>query len=159
MPRAGRVTQSYKHIRNIAPASIAAGTQTAHLMAQGVDNYVGPGANNNQVPTGAIVTGFDIQVGFANLVSIASFVWVTVQHLRSGQTAIDNQGVGGNAQRNQVHLQLQRTLGQNQNRDFHLNFKIPKKYQRVREGDEWRICLKSDTIRTEAVQIIYKHYT
>ncbi len=150
------VTQSYKQIINKAPASVAAGTQSNVLMSQGLDDYAGPGASFALVPTGARIEKFDIQISMANLVTIASFVWITVQHLRSGQTAIDNQAVGGNPQRNQVHLQIQRSLGQFQNRDIVIPFRIPAKYQRVREGDEWRVSIKCDTIRTEAIQVIYK---
>lgn len=156
MPR--QVVQSYKQVRNVAPASIAAGTQTVITIASGVDNYTGPGGSNNLVPTGCVIKSFDIQIGFQNLVNVASFVWVTIQHIRSGQSAIDAQAVGGDPQRNQVHLQLQRTLGMNQNRDFHIRFKVPKKFQRVNEGTSWMVTLKSDTIRTEALQSIFKFY-
>lgn len=151
--------QSYKNVGNVAPASIAAATQVNNIMTFGVDNYTGPGAGQNyQVPTGAIVPVIDVQVGLQNLVNVASFAWITIQHTRSGQSPIDNQAVGGNAQRNQVHLQLQKCVGQNQNVNVHLRFKVPKKFQRVREGDVWYISVKSDTISTQAVQFIYKFY-
>lgn len=154
-----QVIQSYKNVGNVSPASVSAGTQTNHIMTFGVDNYAGPTAGQNyQVPTGAVVKYIDVQVALQNLVNIASFAWVTIQHMRSGQSPVDAQSVGGNAQRNQVHLQLQRCIGQNQNVNLHLKFKVPRKFQRVREGDVWYITTKSDTIRTEAVQFIYKFY-
>lgn len=158
MVRARAPIQSFKQVQSNAPASVVAGTQTDFVLAQGVDNYTGPDAFNKDVPTGATITNFDIQISMSNLVGIASFVWVTIQHLRSGQTAIDNQAVGGNAQRNQVHLQIQRSLGKDQNRDIVIPFKIPKKFQRVREGDQWVCSVKCDTIRTQALQHIYKFY-
>lgn len=150
------VLQTYKQVVNIAPASVGAGVQTPEVITNVVDNYTGPSVANTEVPTGAIIEGFDIQISLSNLVSISSFVWITIQQLRSGQSTIDNQFVGGNPQRNQVFLQLQRSLGKDQNRDIVIPFKIPKKFQRCREGDSWRVCIKCDTIRTQATQIIYK---
>ncbi len=152
--------QSYKKVLNFAPASRAAAASVTVTMATGTDSVAAgqTGPTDSAVPTGSMITSIDIQASFANLVGIASFLFLTVQHLRSGQGNIDPQAIGGDPQRNQVHLQLQRSLGMNQNRDFHIRFKIPKKYQRVREGDLWRLVTKGDTIRTDAYQIIYKFY-
>lgn len=152
------VTQSYKQVKMIAPVSVGAATQQNVTMASGVDNYAGPTAGNNSVPTGAVIRYIEVQLSFVNLVSIASFLFVTIQHLRSGQSAIDNQAIGGDPQRNQVHLQILRTIGKEQNTNITIRFKVPAKFQRVREGDIWAICTKSDTIHTYAGQIIYKFY-
>ncbi len=127
-------------------------------MSAGVDSVAAgqTSVTDGGVPTGSVILGFDIQISMQNLVNIAAFVWVTVQRLDSGQAAVDAQAVGGDPQRNQVHLQLQRSLGQNQNRDFVVPFKVPKRFQRVKEGSVWVVTVKCDAIRTEAVQIIYK---
>lgn len=158
--RPRNVTQSFKKVLNQAPQSRSAAVQTDITMVTGTDSVAAgqTGVTDSQVPTGSIIEKLSIQIGVTNLVSISSFVWLTIQHLRSGQSVVDAQAVGGNPQRNQVHLQLQRTVGQNQNRDFSINFKIPKKYQRVREGDKWIVSLKGDTVRTDAYMTIYKFF-
>ncbi len=153
-PRA--VIQSYKQLIQNAPASHAAATIDVNTMAIGVDSYTGPTAANNEVPTGAIIEKFDIQIAVQNLVNIASFVWVSIQHLRSGQAAINPRAAGGSPQRNQVHLMLHRCVGMNQNINFHIPFKVPRKYQRVREGDVWQVTVESQNIWTDSSQIIYK---
>lgn len=154
----GNVIQSYKQIKQQAPASVGAGTRTDITFVNTVDNYTGPGAGNNEVPTGAVVKYVDIQLGFENLVNIASFVWISIQKVHSGQTVVDPRAAGGNAQRNQIYKQLLRCVGQNQNVNVPIRFKIPSKFQRCREGDKWIVTMESDTIRTEAGQIIYKFY-
>ncbi len=152
------VTQTYKKVLNFAPASVAAAVQTSFIMSAGVDSIAAgqTGVTDPNVPTGSVITGFDIQISLSNLVTISSFVFVTIQRIESGQATVDAQAVGGNPQRNQVHLQLQRSLGKDQNRDFVIPFKVPRKFQRVKEGSLWVVTVKCDTIRTEATQIIYK---
>jgi len=66
--------------------------------------------------------------------------------------------VGGDPIRNQVHLQLLRMLGANQNVNFHIKFKVPKQFQRVREGDFWLLVTESDVVTNSAWQFIYKHF-
>lgn len=156
--RLGSVIQSYKQIRQDAPLSVAAATRTDYPVTTGVDNYTGPSASNNEVPTGAKVEKISIQISQQNLVNIAGFIWISVQLVRANQTVVDPRALGGNPQRNQVFLQIMRSLGQNQNTDIAFTFKIPAKFQRVREGDKWYITNESDVISTKAMQTIYKFY-
>lgn len=127
-------------------------------MVNGVDNYTGPSAANNEVPVGAVVKYIEIQHPTMNLVSVAAFMNIAIQHLRSGQTIIDPRAVGGNPQRNQVHFQTTFSLGKEQNQTRVYRFKIPKKFQRVREGDKWEFTYICSQIFTDQVQIIYKFY-
>lgn len=156
--RLGNVIQSYKQIKQNAPASHAAATRIDRAVVDGVDNYTGPSANNKEVPTGAKIEKIEFQLCLQNLVNVASFAWISIQHLRSGQSTIDPRAAGGNPQRNQIHLQLHRCIGQNQNVNITIPFKVPKKYQRVREGDQWVLTYESDTIFTSSLQTIYKFY-
>lgn len=158
MPRPRQVIQSYKQVKNVAPVSRVAATQINTTLATGVDNYTGPSAANEEVPTGAIIKNFDIQIGAMNLVGVASFFWVTVQLLRSGQSATPGRAQGGDPQRNQVFLTIQRTMGDNQNTNIPIKFKVPRKFQRIREGDIWIVTTECNQIYTEAIQIIYKFY-
>ncbi len=150
--------QSYKQAIQNAPASTVAGVVN-HPLVVGVDNYTGPSAANNEVPTGAVVTGFDIQVASQNnLASSAIFLWASIQHTRSGQSPLDPRSLGGNPQRNQTFRQRLLILGVGQNSNLYWKFRIPKKFQRVREGDQWILTLNADGTTIRASQIIYKFY-
>lgn len=152
------VIQSYKQVKNVAPTSRAAATNHTSALVTGVDNWSGPGGSQSEVPTGAIVKFIEIEFSCVNLVSVASFLHYAIEHLRSGQSVIAPNAVGGNAIRNQVHLQGMLVLGADQNNNRKIRFKIPKKFQRVREGDTWNFVRTCDTVFTDAVQIIYKFY-
>lgn len=153
------VVQSYKKVINLAPASVAAGI-TAQDMAVGVDSVAAgqTSAIDANVPTGCIIKEFVIQFSCANLVSVATFCWFTVQYLLSGQGNANPQIVGGHAQRNQVMFQTLRNIGKDQNFNIQLRIKVPKKFQRMREGMRWRAVWDIDQIHTEAMQVIYKFY-
>lgn len=154
----GNVVQSYKQIYINGPASGAASTNIDSSFANGVDNYSGPTANNNEVPTGAVIKEVDCQVALSNLVAVTDNVVISIQHTRSGQTPITANAQGGNPQRNQVHYTKNIFVGKEQNTNLHWKFKIPKKYQRVREGDNWYLTLRSDQTFAYLVQCIYKFY-
>ncbi len=110
------------------------------------------------VPTGCVVKFIEIQYSAVNLVTAACFVHSSIMLLHSGQSIVDPALVGGNPLRNQVFHQQMWTLGADQNSNHVLRFKIPKKYQRVREGDTWNFTVKSNVTFTDAIQVIYKFY-
>ncbi len=160
--RSGRprpVIQSFKKVLNILPASFTAGFQSIFLV-QGVDSVaVGQLSNTDaQVPTGAMVKFIEIQFCVANLVAVACYINCTIQLRHSGQTAQDPDTIGGNKQRNQVFHQDLYTVGLNQNSTHKFKFKIPKKFQRVREGDDWLLTWKNSASVNQSAQIIYKFY-
>ncbi len=156
MPR--NPIQSYKQAVQNAPASTVSGIVN-HPLVIGVDNYTGPSAANNEVPTGAVVSLFDIQVVTQNNVSAqAVFLWASIQQTRSGQSPLDPRSLGGNPQRNQTFKQMLYVIGTGQNSRMHWRFKIPKKFQRVREGDQWVLSLNADQTTVRASQIVYKFY-
>ncbi len=152
------VIQSYKQVKFQAEASITAGTQNNITMAVGVDSYSGPSAANNEIPTGAMLKSLSIQVPIHNLVNIASNVTVALQHNRSGQGNIGVTAVGGNPQRNNIHKTVYRAVGQNQNTNINMSFKIPRQFWRIREGDVWTLSILCSTISNQSAYIIYKFY-
>lgn len=158
MPRS--VVQSYKKVINLAPTSRVAASNSHNVMSTGVDSVAAgqTSAIDNQVPTGSVIKYFEIQHSFMNLVSIASFMHIAIQLTRSGQTPQVANAIGGNPQRNQVFHQSMMSVGANQNGNRVYRFKVPAKYQRVREGDKWNFSVTCDTIWTDASQIIYKFY-
>lgn len=152
--------QSFKKVINHAPASRVASTTINMEIANGVDSVAAgqTSAIDVNVPTGSVIKYIDIQYSAQNLVNVAAFLWTSIIQLRSGQGNVAPNVVGGDPQRNQVHHQDFRCIGQNQNVNVRIRFKIPKRFQRVRDGDKWRFLSLGDQVHTSAAQIIYKFY-
>ncbi len=150
--------QSYKQISVDGPASRAAATNINHTFLSGVDNYSGPTVNNDEVPTGCSVMSVLLMLTFTNLVEISSLLHLNIQCRRNGTGAITPGVVGGNPERNTVIYTQMVFLGKNQNNNFMFRVKIPKIYQRIREGDNWQIRYRADTVFASATQVIYKFY-
>ncbi len=153
-----QVIQSYKQIAVDGPASRAAATTIVHTFVNGVDNYTGPTGSNSIVPTGAKVMSIIIFACFTNLVSVSSLLHLNVQMRRAGIAGITPGNVGGASQRNTVIFTDMKFLGQNQNSNFIFRLKIPKMFQRIREGDSWEIRYQADAVFASATQVIYKFY-
>jgi len=150
--------QSYKQITVDGPASRAAATNIIHIIATGVDNYTGPSAANNEVPTGAVIKFITIFLTFTNLVSVSSLLHLNIQLLHTGQGSITPGSIGGSPARNQVYHTMMKFLGHDQNSNFMISFKIPQRVQRMRESDQWSIVYRADTVFASATQAIYKFY-
>ncbi len=153
------VIQSFKKIINHAPASRTT-SLIEFAIATGTDSTAAGQTTPTDVavPTGSIIKHFEIQFSVTNLVSISMFQLVSIQQLRSGQISISPEIIGGSSQRNQVFYQKQWSVGKEQNSTLIIKFKVPKRFQRVREGDRWIFNTKSLVVSTSAVQIIYKFY-
>lgn len=150
--------QSFKQIGIDGPASRAAATNIVSTLSNGLDNYAGPTANNYEVPTGAIIKSINVQCCLMNLVSQVTNVVVSLQLKRDGQSVVTPNAQGGNAGRNRVFYTKQLFIGKDQQNNLEWNFKIPKKYQRVRETDQWSLVMRGDTVFSSVVQWIYKFY-
>ncbi len=158
-PRA--VIQSFKKVLNFAPTSHAAAADITFTAVVGTDSVAAgqTAITDTQVPTGSVVKYIEWQLSASNLVSINNFLHWSVQSLYGGQSAfIAANVVGGSNQRNQVFKQGLRVLGQNQNTNITIKFKIPRKFQRVREGGQWALQITADAVWTDACQVIYKFY-
>ncbi len=154
------VVQSFKKVINDAPASVAAGVLNQHIATQGVDSVAAgqTTAIDFQVPTGAVIKYIEWQLAIQNLVNVAAFAHIAIYHQHSGQGTINPNVVGGNPLRNQIFHQSLFCVGQNQNVNRVFKFKVPKKFQRVREGDLWKLLIIVDQISTQVGQTIYKFY-
>ena len=157
MPR--QVIQSQKVVLNEAPQSLMIGSHENGIVL-GKDDFAGgqSGPTDDSVPTGAVVKYFEIQFSVSQPETANIFMWMSIQHLRTGQVSIAANTVGGSPQRNQVHFQKMVHMGNDQNMNLVFRFKIPKKYQRVREGDRWVFAFTIDGVVTAAMQTIYKYY-
>ncbi len=150
--------QSQKVVINHAAASFVAGT-IVQGMSVGTDSVAAgqTGPTNTQVPTGSRIAAFNIRFAAVNIVGGALFLHIAIQLVHNAQTVVDPQLVGGNPQRNQVFYQDMRSIGINQNMNWAILFKIPKRFQRVREGDRWEFVWKATNTVTATNQIIYKY--
>ncbi len=153
------VIQSYKKIIKIAPASYTAGFQN-QIFLTGVDSIAAgqTGPTDGNVPTGSIIKYVEIQMLVANLAAAAGFINASIQYTLSGQSFINPELMGGHNQRNQcLHMDLF-AVGEGQNSTHKFRFKVPKKFQRVREGTKWSMTWANNTTVTNASQMIYKFY-
>lgn len=154
------INKSYKKVLNYGPSSTGAGIVVHQPIVVGVES-LSPGQGSptdGTVPTGANVKYIDIQFTIANLAGVFCPTNIAIQYLLSGQTAIDPRVVGGHAQRNQVLLQLLRSTGEGQNQTYHIKFKIPKKFWRMKESMSWQFSYVSNVSTSWELQVIYKQY-
>ncbi len=154
------VVQSFKKVHDHAGASFGSGINTTYILSKGVDSVAAgqTGVIDPDVPTGSVIKSFMIMICPLNITSNSTLWHMSIQLLRSGQTSISPDVVGGNPQRNQVFKQLLRILGKDQNSNVYMNFKIPSKYQRVREGDQWIFNTLGTNSYSQGAKVIYKFY-
>ncbi len=153
------VIQSYKKVLIFADASFGAGFNNQFILA-GVDDVAAGQTTptDNKVPTGSIVKYFEIQFALANNVATPIYINCTIQYKLAGQSFIDPELVGGNQQRNQVlHMDLF-SVGANQNSTHKFKFKVPKQFQRCRDGMQWAMVWHTTGTINNKTQIIYKFY-
>ena len=151
--------QSFKKVLNQAPASETVATHELNLSV-GTDSVAAgqTTAVDGAVPTGSVIKFIEIQYSVSNLAAVSLFVHMSIQQTRSGQLAIAPNATGGDPQRNQVHFLKQVSVGKEQNANYLFRFKVPKKFQRVREGDAWKFVYANDQVMTDAIQVIYKFF-
>lgn len=151
--------QSYKKVLFFVPAGFTAGFNN-QFMAQGTDGISGQQVTNvdGLVPTGSVIKYFEIQFCVTNLVSTPIYINCTIQYKLSGQAIVDPNAVGGSATRNQVLHMDYFTVGANQNSTHKFKFKVPKRFQRIREGMDWVMSWSTNGSVNNSTQIIYKFY-
>ncbi len=155
MPRP--MVKTYKKVILHAEASFTAGFQN-EAIATGVDSIaIGQtSASDVNVPTGARIKYFEVQFAANNSVATPCFVNCTIQYVLNAQTFLDPDLVGGHARRNQVlHMDLF-SIGDDQNSTHKFKFKVPKQFQRLREGMQWGLVWRNSATVNREVQIIYK---
>ncbi len=154
-----QVVQSFKKVINHAPASFTAGTNV-YALTLGTDSTAAgqTGPTDTAVPTGAVIKYIEIQLALANLGTGAGFIHVAIEQLHDGQSIVAPNVVGGNPRRNQVFFQRLYNVGADQSFYATFKLKIPKKYQRVREGDNWQFVWINGATMSASLQAIYKFY-
>lgn len=153
------IIQSYKKIIFFAEAGQAAGFD-ALILTKGVDGKPAEqtSATDGDIPTGANLKFLEIQFAISNLVSTPCYVNCTIQYILGGQSFIDPVLLPGHNQRNQcVHMDMY-SIGANQNSNHKFKVKIPKMFQRVRDGMKWAVVFRTNASINRQLQCIYKFY-
>jgi len=158
--RMAPVIQSFKKVLNDAPASRLSGTNISTTLSSGQDSVAAGQTTptDANVPTGSVIKFFEIQWGLGNLTGANLFIHCAIELIHSGQSLIPPNAVGGSPQRNQVFFQSFFHLGTEQSGTRRYGFKVPKRFQRVREGDQWRFIRNGDAVYVDGLQVIYKFY-
>ncbi len=158
MPRA--VIQSYKKVLNFAPASNTAATDIVFNLSIGEDSVAAgqTSPTDHNVPTGAVIKYMEIQLAAGNPTTTPLFLHTAIERIEPNQSIVPPNLVGGNNKRNQVLHQTLVQIGERQNHSRTFKFKIPPKFQRVKEGSLWKLVCTGDVVWNSAVQVIYKFY-
>ncbi len=159
-PMSRAVVRTYKKVLDFAPASHGAGTKVNFDFVVGTDSIASgqTSVTDATVPTGCILDYVEIQYSVANLAAVAAFIFVSLQNRVSGQSAtVSPRTVGGDDQRNQVHHQMLRSIGEGQNMTFVYKWRVPKHLKRIRENSIYSWVIESPVAITDACQVIYKY--
>ncbi len=151
-------TRSAKYIVQIAGASESPGL-TAAVMIVGKDNTTLGQASvtDTDVPVGSKVTVIDIFMPKVNLgAATANFIHWTLQRTQTGQAVINPISAGGNPLRTNILLSGVMGLGAGQNNSLHIRYKVPKRFQRIRDGDVWNLVNNNGLAVSAIYQFIYK---
>ncbi len=149
--------RSAKYIVVQAPTSEAPGLQ-AVIIAVGTDNATlgQTSVIDVAIPTGARIESFEIFMPKINLSATANIITWTIQRTLSGQTVVNPLLAGGNPIRKNIILTGVLGLGDHQNNSLHIKFRVPKRFQRIGDGDQWNLVTDNLVAVTTSYYIIYK---
>ncbi len=151
------MVQTYKKVLNFLPASFSAGFTNQQFLIGADSTALGQTSNiDGTVPTGSRIKFIEIQFCASNVVSTAIYLNCSVQYKLAGQSYINPDAVGGNGQRNQVLHQELFVVGANQNSTHKFKFKIPTRFQRMRESMAWSLTWSTNGTVNSSTQMIYK---
>ncbi len=152
------MSRSAKYTVEQAGSSEAAGIQ-AITMAKGTDAQTlgqsGPTAFN--VPVGSKITLFDIRMPKVNLgAGTANFIHWSIQRTLTGQSVLNPISSGGSPLRKNIMLSGVLGLGAGQNNSLHIRYKVPKRFQRMGDGDVWQIVNNNGLACSTIYEFVYK---
>ncbi len=141
----------------MAEASFAAGQRDEELCV-GVDSLaIGQTtATDANVPTGSRVKFIEVQFPVTNAVDQTAYINCSIQYVLSSQSFINPDAVGGNPRRNQVLHQELFSVGFNQNSTHKFRVKVPKQFQRMKDGMKWLLVWSNSNTVNRRLQIVYK---
>lgn len=152
------IVRTAKYIVVDGPATEGAGLTVIGLVS-GTDNAVlgQTGVTDITVPVGARITSMEIFMPKVNLgAGTANFITWTIQHINTGQAIVNPVTAGGNPLRKNIILTGKIGLGAGQNNSLHIKFRVPKKFQRIADGDLWQLVNNNFLAVSADYYIIYK---
>ncbi len=147
-----------KYILSQAGASEAAGLSVVN-MATGTDNVTLGQASvaDVDIPVGSRIEKFEIFMPKVNLgAATANFITWSIQRIVTGQSVLNPISAGGNPLRKNILLTGQMGLGAGQNNSLHVKFNVPRKFQRIGDGDQWILVNNNGLAVSTSYYIIYK---
>ncbi len=150
-------TRSAKYIVIEGPQTDTAGLVVTPF-GVGTDNTTlgQTGVTDTAIPVGAKITKIEIFMPKVNLATSANFITWTIQRLSTGQAVVNPLTAGGNPLRKNILLTGCIGLGDRQNNNLHIKYNVPKKFQRMGDGDNWQIVTENTTAVSAQYVIIYK---
>ncbi len=152
------MTRSVKYQVTQAGSTESAGLNAITFASGKDEETLGQtGVNDKDVPTGSRIVQVEIWMPKVNLgAATANFVTWSIQRTQTGQSVVDPILQAGNALRRNVMLTGKLGLGAGQNNNLHVKYKIPKKYQRIGDGDVWNIVNNNTLEVSTEYMFIYK---
>ncbi len=153
------IIQSFKKQLLFADASFGVGFRDQQFIT-GFDSITAgqTSATDAGVPTGSSVKFVEIQAAMQNPTDNPLYINCSIQYILNSQSYVDPDVIGGHKQRNQVfHTELY-SIGQGQNSTHKFRFKIPKGFQRIKDGTKWALVWNNTVASNAKFQIIYKFY-
>ncbi len=152
------IVRTAKYIVVSGPATEAAGINVVTLNA-GTDNATlgQTGVTDVTVPVGARITKMEIFMPKVNLgAATANFITWSIQHINTGQSVVNPITAGGGPLRQNIVLTGVLGLGAGQNNSLHIKFRIPKRFQRIGDGQGFSIVTENFLAVSTFYYIIYK---
>ncbi len=150
-------TRSRKYIVDRAQASQTTGKNDFQMCKASDNTTLGQtSAVDVGVPVGAKIKLLDIRSVFTNISANVVMVYWSIQRVRSGQSSLDPISPGGNALTKNIMLSGLRAVGENQNTNVTVRYKIPKSMWRLADDEKWFFTTNVTNTVTSAVQVVYK---
>ncbi len=150
-------TRSRKYQVVSAPASESAG-KVDFLLAKGVDNATlgQTSVVDENIPVGAKITELRIRWEGVSLANVAVIGHWSLQRVSANQSTLDPAVAGGNSQFKNIMLSGMKSVGLNQNSSLNIRYKVPKKFWRVGDDEEWQFVTNFNNVMTVSKECIYK---
>ncbi len=140
----------------------AASSEAAGLIAvtvvQGNDTGLQgqTGVTDTTVPVGSKIAAFEIFMPKVNLAATANFITWSLQRTQAGQSVLNPVSAGGANTRNNIMLTGVVGLGEGQNNNLHVKYRIPPKFQRIQDGNVWSLVMNNTSAVSTFYYMIYK---
>ncbi len=150
------MVRTAKYIVVTAAASEASGTNAVTFMKGKDDTTLGQtSVTDNNVPVGARITKVEMFMPKVNLTATANFVTWSITRSLSGQAVINPVVAGGDPLRKNILLTGVVGLGDGQNNSLHVKWKVPRRFQRVGDGDLWIVVNNNESAVSTFYYFIY----